>query len=272
MMKLWLRVLPDLVKTSIIEQIATLTKRKTMTEKIASLVQPRTIFLKVFVAVFVITVLISVAITFLLPETYASTAQINVENDQPNTSYDPYLIQTQLKIMQSQVVLGPVIDKLNLNVGWGRKYFAGQTLKPSQTMDILQQRLQFAPVRNTKLVSITVYSDDKMEAAKIANAIAESYHIYRIQTCAELAKKKIKALPPGPERQAALLEAQTPKPSLAEITVLAEPGHAPVRPNKPLNITLGAALGVLSASALGAIAAFVAARISKGRLKSNAQG
>src|ERR1019366_5810571 len=50
--KLWLRVLPDLVKTSIIERFAALNKRKSMSDKMTALIQPRTAFLKVFTIVF----------------------------------------------------------------------------------------------------------------------------------------------------------------------------------------------------------------------------
>jgi len=36
--------------------------------------------------------------------------------------YDPYFIQTEFEIIQSQLVLNSVIDKLKLNVAWGKKY------------------------------------------------------------------------------------------------------------------------------------------------------
>ena len=36
------------------------------------------------------------------------------------------------------------------------------------------------PVRNTKLIGITVFSEDKNEAARLANAIAEAYRDYRL--------------------------------------------------------------------------------------------
>jgi len=42
------------------------------------------------------------------------------------------------------------------------------------------------PVRNTKLISITVYSEDKYEAAKLANTIATAYQDYRLSSRKEL--------------------------------------------------------------------------------------
>ena len=64
-----------------------------------------------------------------------------------------------------------------------------ETLTTDQTMEILRQRLQLAPVKNTKLIAITVYSDDKNEAAQMANAVAEAYRDYRVQTRSELVAK-----------------------------------------------------------------------------------
>jgi|SRR5665213_802397 len=324
-MKLWLRVLPDLVSTSIRERLAALNERKTMNDKLTSLTRDRTtptaIFINVFVAVFLITLIVATAITFILPESYASTARIKVESDPidgpaQTPSYDPYFIQTTFEITQSQLVLNPVIDKLKLNVEWGKKYFAGQTLKTSQTLELLKQRLQLAPVRNTKLIAITVYSDDKNEAAQIANAIAEAYRDYRVRFRAESAAKEIDTLQQqykfeeeqiqqvqsdleflrqqlkiasdatasrAPQEQpywdkkhnlsqllklqeliyskieALKLDAQLPKNAAVQIVDRAEPGRAPVKPNKTLNIFLGVVAGGflgLLAGGTSALAAF----------------
>ena len=288
-----------------------------MTALFRPLTSPLTGFFTVFTVVFLLVLLLSIAITFILPESYASTARIkieNVENNQPTAGYDPYFIQTSFEIIQSQIVLNPVIDKLKLNVAWGKKYFAGQTLKASETMEILKMRLQLAPVRNTSLIAITVYSDDRNEAARIANAIAESYRDYRVNSRAEMKAQGIVVLQqqykiqeeqihtaqsdleslrqqlkiPGdavasqsPQEQpywdkkrelsqlldlhkslfskieAEQLDAQMPQTALVQITDTAEPGRAPVRPNKPLNIFLGAVAGGFLGLVAGAVSALV---------------
>src|SRR5665213_558047 len=183
--KLWLRVLPDLVKTSFIERLAALNERKSMTDKMTALMQPRTVFLKVFAVVFLLILCATVAITFIMPESYASTARIKADSDNP--SNDPYFLQTTFEIMQSQAVLVSVIDKLHLNTVWGKKYYGGETLETTNTLAMLKSRISLAPIRNTKLINITVYSEDKNEAAQIANAIAKSYQDYRIKVAAALA-------------------------------------------------------------------------------------
>ena len=156
----------------------------------------------IIITVFLITAIIATAVTFILPESYSSTARIKVENDINDINgmtgtpsmglYDPYFIQTTFEIMQSQLVLSNVISALNLNAEWGKKYFNGETLKTTETMEILKQRMQLAPVKNTKLIAITVYSDDKNEAAQLANAIADAYKNYRSESRRQLTENGLK--------------------------------------------------------------------------------
>jgi capsular exopolysaccharide synthesis family protein len=146
----------------------------------------------IIITVFLITAIIATAVTLLLPESYASTAQIRIEPDIVSdisgvsgsvttySSYDPYFIQTEFEIIQDRVVLGKVVEALNLNVEWGKKYFGGATIKTSEAMEFLKRRISLNPVRNTKLIGITVFSEDKNEAARLANAIAEAYRDYRL--------------------------------------------------------------------------------------------
>ena len=159
----------------------------------------------IIITVFLITAIVATAVTFLLPESYASTARIRIEPDSisdirgvgealPYASYDPYFIQTEFEIIQDRVVLGKVIEALNLNVEWGKKYFGGETLKTSETMEFLKRRMSLMPVRNTKLIGITVYSEDKNDAARLANAIAEAYRSYRLDLRKQLTLNGIKVL------------------------------------------------------------------------------
>lgn len=212
--RLWLRVLPDLVNTSIMERLAALNERKSMSDKLTPLIQPRTAFLKSFVLVFLLTVCATVTITFLLPESYASTARIKIEktNNESSefnnagdgsTGFDPFFIQTEFEIIQDQAVLGNVIASLNLNEVWGKKYNGGEALKTSETMEFLKRRMSLTPVRNTMLIEITVYSEDRNEAAKIANALAHAYQDYRAKSQAELMTKGIGALQQDYQRQEA---------------------------------------------------------------------
>src|ERR1700677_1870796 len=161
----------------------------------------------IIITVFLITAIIATAVTFILPESYSSMTRIKVEPDNvsdittmepgqtaASSPFDPYFIQTTFEIMQSEVVLSNVIASLDLNDKWGKKFNHGEPLKTSETMAILKNSMVLNPVRNTKLITITVYSDDPKEAAQIANAMAVSYRAYRVRTYKELALQKVKAL------------------------------------------------------------------------------
>jgi polysaccharide biosynthesis transport protein len=190
LMRLWFRVLLDLLKSSMLEHVAALKGRKSMADKIAALNRPNhaplKTFLKVALPVFVLVFALATVITLLLPESYASVARIKVEQTSnattsavPAHSYDPYFVQTEFEVLQSEAVLGQVVDRLQLNSAWGKKYSSGGKLKTAESIALLKGRLDLRPVRNTSLIEIRVFSDDREEAASIANTIADSYRDYR---------------------------------------------------------------------------------------------
>jgi capsular exopolysaccharide synthesis family protein len=159
----------------------------------------------IIITVFLITAIIATAVTFILPESYASTATIKVEPDggiiggfgqraATDSVYDPYFIQTTFELIKSQLVLSNVIASMNLNDVWGKKYFNGEMLKTTETLEILKGRMGLAPVRNTKLITVTVYGEDKNEAAALANNIAEAYKNYRVQNIRTLTETGLKVL------------------------------------------------------------------------------
>ena len=148
----------------------------------------------VIISVFLLIAITATVVTFILPESYSSTARIEINPDSgditgiggtPSSAYmpyDAYFIQTEFEIMQSEKVLGRVIEALDLNNKWGKKYNGGVPLKTEDTMQLLKQRMNLSPERNTKLIDITVYSEDKDDAARLANGIAMAYQEYRCES------------------------------------------------------------------------------------------
>src|SRR6476660_5193301 len=69
----------------------------------------------VILAVFLLVVITATLVTFMYPESFASTARIRVQRDHADISpvdqmqqqggYDPYFIQTEFEIIQSELVL-----------------------------------------------------------------------------------------------------------------------------------------------------------------------
>jgi polysaccharide biosynthesis transport protein len=158
----------------------------------------------IILAVFLLVVLTATLVTFILPKSYASTARIKIERDisdiqemggQPMfRGYDPYFIQTEFELIQSEKILTNVIADLNLNEVWGKKFGQGDRLKTTETMLLLKGRIDLRPVRNASLIEIRVYSEDNNEAARIANAIADAYHDYRLEERQRLSRGAIQAL------------------------------------------------------------------------------
>jgi polysaccharide biosynthesis transport protein len=158
----------------------------------------------IIITVFLTTAIFATAITFILPQYYAGTTRIKIDSDAGDIPgltevnsyrpYDPYFIQTEFEIIQDQVVLGKVIQMLNLNEKWGQKYNGGEPFTTQETMKLLKNRMSLDAVRNTKLVEITVYDQDKNEAALIANTIATAYKDYRVNLFKQLSMGGIKAM------------------------------------------------------------------------------
>jgi capsular exopolysaccharide synthesis family protein len=145
----------------------------------------------IILIVFFLVVITTTAVTFLLPKTYGSKARIKVEKDLPavkgieggmtTAPYDPFWLQTEFDVIQSSSVLNEVIKKLDLNQRWAARSGRPEGLQTEQTYEILKRQTRVTPSRNTSLVEIWVYSEDKNEAVEIANAIADAYREKRIQ-------------------------------------------------------------------------------------------
>src|ERR1043166_3803994 len=159
----------------------------------------------VILAVFLLVVITATLVTFILPESFASTARIKIERDQSDIQgmtatgmgggYDPYFIQTEFELMQSEVILKPVVERLNLNVEWGKKYNAGNgALKTEESMGLLKSRMDLRPVRNTSLIEIRVLSEKAEDAAKYAQAIAEVYQEHRLEQWRKRTREGVKVL------------------------------------------------------------------------------
>ncbi len=116
----------------------------------------------------------------LRPAHYLATARIRVKHtSSPGVFSDPFFIETEFQVIGSQVVLGRVVEALNLNAEWGRKYAGGMTLKTPESVRLLRQRLDLHRVAMTEdCLEIGVNDENPVEAAQIVNAIAKTYLKY----------------------------------------------------------------------------------------------
>jgi len=178
-------------------------------------------------------------ITFIMPESFASTAMIKVGARGKTTSAGvangdspERQLQTEAEVILSEAVLSKVALALDLPAGWGRRYAGGAPLKVGECVHVLQATVEARPHPGANILDVTAYSQAPDEAADIANATLEAY----IELTAEQT----------PETQLVVLQRATA-------------AFKPVKPNKPLNILIGALVG-LPVTVLGAVLVLVASR------------
>jgi uncharacterized protein involved in exopolysaccharide biosynthesis len=185
------------------------------------------------VAVFVLGMLTTALVTLVLPEQYSSAARMSVaRNGNQAFAVDQQFVQAQFELFTSDQVLNRVIEKLGLRHKWAKNRGRAPPLGTQETLSLLRRRLDARQVRKTALLEVRAFSQDREEAAAIANSLVVAYHD---------------------------LVAAAAKPVAISLLDPAEPALRPSFPNIPLNLTLGAMLsgllGVGVWAGLGALSA-----------------
>ena len=136
----------------------------------------------VILAVFLLVAITATLVTFILPESYASTVRMKVEKDSGDVAglngdrlssgFDPYWMQDQFETIQSKSILYPVITNLNLNKIWAQKFKEEGELRTEVSYAILKGKIDVHQARNTSVIEIKAFSDIPNEAAAIARRAA----------------------------------------------------------------------------------------------------
>jgi succinoglycan biosynthesis transport protein ExoP len=169
------------------------------------------------------TVLATVIISLRLTPIYESTATIDIDRRMPTgvlgeeateatTNDADQFLATQVKLIQSDSVVRPVVDKFQLREV--EKDALEEAIDQSSTSleaPVILKHLQIARPPNTYILQISYRSANRQLAADVANAIAQSYlaHTYRIRF------KATAGLSEFMERQLEELKAQMEKSSEA---------------------------------------------------------
>jgi capsular polysaccharide biosynthesis protein len=262
---LWLRVLPDWARTSLVQHLLNLHKRESMCMKIwhafRADVRTRAAFTRVFAAVFLLCVVTSTLLTIWLPKQYSSMAQIEVQKDVPEAAVaephqqmlntDPYFLASQFKIIESYRILTNVIVNLHLDEKLARQNGAATRWTIDETFAYLVHQLSVEQMRMTSLIEISVRNQSPELAASIANAVAASYKQFRIEQWKDSHWRGIKALE---DKQASmtndLLAAQKGQPNPGVVTV-----SNPARPDfVPTNRRVFLMWMILGGTLLAAVA------------------
>ena len=158
----------------------------------------------VIFAVFLLVAATTTLVTFMLPEKFSSMVRIRVEKDSLDVGgigeanrgaqgFDPFWVQDQFETIQSKVVLYNVISNLNLTKKWAPK-FKENELPLDLTFQLLHGQIDVRQSRNTSLIEIHAFSEDKREARDLANEIAKVYREYRLNERRQMTKGGIDIL------------------------------------------------------------------------------
>ncbi len=159
---------------------------------------------EIILAVVLLVVLTGIFYTLTMPKIYMANARISVREDMLDvpvferqflSSYNPFFLKTQYEIIQSRPILYQVIQNLDLQQRWAAKYGAeGGLLRREDAYMVLSKSVRVSQYRDTSLIDIQVYSEDREEAAKIANEIANVYREQRLSLKRREVKRGVDAL------------------------------------------------------------------------------
>ncbi len=138
---------------------------------------------------------------------------------------------TGLELLQSTELLRKVSERLNLPATLAARYGQNNPLEDKRVEDLLRRSIQVQRLPNSDLMRIRVYGRSPEECARWANEFA--------QTAVQVARQGSNSI---------------------QIVEKAAPPLTPSRPNKPLNLALGALVGFL----LGIMAGGVGAKLAVG--------
>lgn len=216
---LWLRTLGDL-SCSLIRQHLDQGKGHMNRDAMLKYCSRKFTFSRLFAGLALLLMGLCALVTlFALPQVYQGQARIVVPT--PEGSYDPYQVQVVFEKIQSRQVLEPVIRDLKLTSALASEAGVKGELTMTETYQNLRRRLQLRQHRNTGVVRVTVYSENRELSANIANSIV-----------------KVAMRTPGITLHPAGVGATAGISWIEE----AVPESRPVRPNIPLNLVAGSLL------------------------------
>ena len=186
-----------------------------------SAVKPWRGFLAVFLAVFCVILAGTALVTFMMPETFVGVARAKAASAEAAATFE------------SEPVLNQVIGQLELRRAFARRYGQADLLPVTRCVEILRRSVQVRWDKSSGLAEIRGYSHNPEEAAQFANAVVRA----------------------GASSMAGASSAGS---GPSDVVEWATPATRPVRPNKPLNLTLGALVGAF----LGALSGGIGARLA----------
>lgn len=137
---------------------------------------------------FLLVLIGALVVSYLLPQKYYSKVIVEVKETTPALAVfggpgfnfdgvDARFTQTQFEILQHKEVLYPVVRELNLQQKWSTD---NAPVDVNVAYNKLRYMMELKEMRNTNLIEIGMWSEDKEEAAELANSVADAYEDRRV--------------------------------------------------------------------------------------------
>lgn len=162
-----------------------------------------------------------------------------IETGSPVGTEVKAVLQTEADMIRSEFILKSVIEKLDLNNVWGKRYADGQKLKTTESCEIANKGLNIAAVPDSALIQIEFTREDADEAVAFVNAVAQAYCDYRVDRRRRIAETTASNLvelcrEPLEKLNAARTKFESAQNALAA-DIRANPPPVPTGENKTLN-------------------------------------
>lgn len=141
--------------------------------------RPFTVFAWTLGIAFMVAGLIHAGLIAFAPRIYTSDAVVDFSVDSTNsltrTAGLRQRILAEFQTIDSPGLKSRVVEELQLDEVWGKRYNRGVTLPLRDTVKILSGRMDLYSPQDAQRITIRVYGENPLETVKIANSLAGNY-------------------------------------------------------------------------------------------------
>ena len=149
------------------------------------------LFFRVFAMVLFFVMITASVITFILPETFAGKSIVHFDEKHITESLEHFLIPER-DIFRSEHFRNLLVDNL-LAKNWSRKPDYTPPLSRADFSKLVENSFKAKATSDSPTIEIDAFASTPQDAAELANAIAETYRLYRLETEKELRTETIRA-------------------------------------------------------------------------------
>ncbi len=147
------------------------------------------LFFPVFAVVLFFVMITTSVITFIIPETFASKSVVHFDENHITESLGEFLIPER-EIFRSEHFQNLLLDKL-LAKNWSRKPHYIPPLSRADFSKLVENSFKVKATSDSPTIEIDAFASTPQDAAELANAIAETYQLYRLETAKKLRAERI---------------------------------------------------------------------------------